>query len=325
MKKAVAIVLCLFLACMGAVSSLAVWNAGANSEAPKMSVQKATQAWQPDGVINDGEYYAFTPDASMFSFVETNADSSNTDTSNAEKVQFKTYASYDDSYFYFAVDVDITSLPFGFVQDQGDNPGNMWQDQAVQFCAAPATTDAPGSADSDRTEYGFGLTSDTNTQIFTSWAEYSGQVAALDAQAGTDYSVTKNGNDLIYEIRMPWGAFLPANITTGGAFGFCFVVSAGDQASDGGTLLHIQFAQGCTGDPGKDASLFGQISLEAAPVATTTAAPDTTAAPGDTAVATTAPSTAAPTGDNSTLFVILAIASVVVLGGVVVVARKARG
>ena len=111
--------------------------------------------------------------------------------------------------------------------------------------------------------------------------------SGYDGLGNKDYFVKNESNKLTYEVRTPWNTFLanPA-VKEGSVFGACFVWSVGE----GTDYIHTQLASGCTGDSGKNAGNFAQVTLAAAPVIETQ--PPETEAPADEAPATTAAQTA---------------------------------
>ena len=86
-----------------------------------------------------------------------------------------------------------------------------------------------------------------------------------------------DGNTLTYETKVAWEDFADEDNTAGKeglGFNFCLVWSIGE----GQDYVHIQLAEGCTGN-GKHAENFAQVTLGPAPAASAAAAP--AAASGD--------------------------------------------
>ena len=221
------------------------------------------------------------------------------------------YMTYDDTYLYFAT----YYKPATFSNTKEADAGNIWQECAIQ--ANLSSTDASAT---DRLEFGVSVTSDTNAQVHTVWADR----APYTYDPAGNYKVVNEGGTIKYEVQVPWTSFLEAAPKQGDSFGFCIVWAMGVGAEH----AHKQLSAGCTGDLGKTAENFGVITLGAAPerpvevveVAAPEAAP-AEAAPVATAPAATAPVAAAQTSDS---VVYLAAIAIVAFAAVVVVSKKIK-
>jgi hypothetical protein len=261
MKKHLALFFAALMICLMAVPAFAGTQDEVDMGKVAFSIKKATKEWKPDGVINDGEYYEVPMKDTWFSYAWNDlTDEAETQSKNLGQ---KLYMSWDDQYVYTATTYTVPK----FFNEYGSDPGNIWQACAIQNNFAPKADDVLAAG--NRLEYGVGLTSDTNELVSTVWADTSdGNIAGWVPAGGSDFTVTHSNNVLTYEVRTPWNAFLGSNPKEGDVFGYCIVWAAGTDFSE---YVHAQLASGCTGNQGKNAWNFAQVTLEAAPVVETEA------------------------------------------------------
>lgn len=302
MKKYLALILAALMISLLAIPAFA----GAQDEVDmgnvKFGIKKANQAWKADGVINDGEYYEVPMKDTWFSYAWNDLSDGAEDL--AKSMGQKLYMSWDDTYVYVATTYKTSK----FYNEYGDDAGNIWQACAIQNNFSPRAEEV--TANDKRLEYGLSLTSDTNQLVSFVWADSS------DGNTGwaptTEDFIVKNDNNLLtYESRTPWTAFLAAAPKTGDVFGFCIVWAAGPEY---GEYIHAQLASGCTGNQGKNAYNFAQVTLEAAPVVETEA-PAVVETPVETPASTPAPQT------TDALAVVI-FAALVTAGGAVALTKK---
>lgn len=281
MKKLTSIAMAILLCSMLALTAMAGYEEGAlvTSASVAFDVKKASVAQALDGAITDGEYYKIDVPADGMSYAW---DDAGDDGTHAKSLKFDYYMSWDDAGIRTAV-VYKAGQTYENKYVAGEE-GNIWNRTAVQICYAPITDDA-----ADFIELGFARNSDTGDLLNVTWRDVnSGGVTGtgLTSTAGKDYTVVLASNgDLVYETFVPWTAFLAANAKLGDKVGTNLVVAGGSEALG---HSHAQVAAGCTGDPGKNATLFAKVSLVEAPPAPATEAPtDGTTAPqtGDMSIA----------------------------------------
>jgi hypothetical protein len=305
MKKFTALLLALLMVSVMAVPVFAGASDEADMGKVAFEIQKENTAWKADGTISDGEYYEIAMKDSWFSYAWNDVDDNGEGL--CKGLGQKLYMSWDDQYVYVAATYTVPA----FYNTYGSDAGNIWQACAIQNNFALKAADV--LADTDRLEYGLSLTSDTNELVSTVWADASDGAAIGWTPTTDDYIVTNNNNLLTYESRTPWTAFYgDKGPGIGGVFGFCIVWAAGGENG----YLHAQLASGCTGNSGKKATNFAQLTLAAAPVVETEA--PATEAPAAEAPATT-DSTAPQTAD---IFAVVAFAGLVTAFGAVVLAKK---
>lgn len=259
MKKHLALFFAALMICLMAVPAFA----GAQDEVDMgnvaFGIKKATKEWKPDGVIDEGEYYEVPMKDTWFSYAWN--DLNEQAESQAKGLGQKLYMSWDDQYVYTATTYKVPK----FFNEYGSDPGSIWKACAIQNNFSPKADDV--SAAGNRLEYGVSLTSDTNELVSVVWADTSdGNVIGWVPEANTHFYVTHSNNVLTYEVRTPWEAFLSSAPKEGDVIGYCIVWAAGPDYEE---YVHAQLASGCTGNSGKNAWNFAQVTLEAAPVVET--------------------------------------------------------
>ncbi len=220
-----------------------------------------TVEWTPDGEWTEGEYGEIDVKKSWISTAVN--DDANADA--AMNLDFKLGMSWDSEYIYGYVEFEDAN---GYNNTWGADPSSMWYSGALQINWAEAD-----AVDSDRLEYGIGLTSDSEEKITNVWAEKNYAASADDFEAFVD------GDHIIYEFRTPVAGFSEVAAKEGSTYGFCLVISWGNDQD----YIHTQLASGCTGDAGKQAGNFAKVTLEEAMVVETE--PETVEAVADEAPA----------------------------------------
>lgn len=271
MKKFTSVFMAILLCSMLALTAMAGYEQGALVENAGVAFEakQATVAQAFDGVITEGEYYLVDVSADMRSYAW---DDAGDDGSKAKAINFDYYLAWDDNGVRTAI-VYKAGQPYENLYTP-DDAGNMWNRTAAQVSFAPITDDTM-----DILELGFGRNSADGSQLNFTWlTPVTG--TGHESTAGKDYSVTLAGNgDLVYEIFVPWTAFLAGNAKLGDSFGTVAVAAGGTEELG---HSHSQIAAGCTGDPGKNATLFAKVKLVEAPPAPVTDPPaegETPAAP----------------------------------------------
>ncbi|MHC1695282.1 MAG: hypothetical protein AB9835_08420 [Eubacteriales bacterium] len=277
MKKLTSIVMAILLCTMLALTAIAGYEEGAlvTSAGVAYDAKKATTAQAFDGVISDGEYYKIDVPADAMSYAW---DDAGDDGSKAKAIKFDYYLAWDDAGMRTAV-VYKAGQTYENAYVAGEE-GNIWNRTAVQYCYAPITDDA-----NNFLELGVARNSVDGTLLSVAWRDTL--ATGYIPTAGKDFTVVLAANgDLVYETFVPYTAFIEAAPKLGDKVGANLVVAGGSEALG---HSHAQVAAGCTGDPGKNATLFAKVTLVEAPPAPATDAPatDTPTAPvtGDMSIA----------------------------------------
>ena len=260
MKKIALFLLAAAMILTLAVTASAYWEPEEAFGEVKFTIGKQSVAWNADGTITDGEYYKVEMPAEWISYA-INDNDTDAGLEYAKATHPELYMSWDENYIYTATKYEVTK---GHENLWDGDPASMWYSGAVQFNYA----NFDEVASEYRLEYGVGLSSDTGDTLYTVWADGcgSGYTPSQD-----DAKVWLNGNTLTYETRVPWDAFADEDNTAGKeglGFNFCLVWSIGE----GQDYVHLQLAEGCTGN-GKHAENFAQVTLGPAQAAAAAAAP----------------------------------------------------
>jgi len=244
MKKTLSLILAGVLTAAMALSASAAY-ADCDAEI-KFGVKgiAETATWAADGEWSEGEYAEIDVKASWMSAAV--GDEANLEA--AKNLDYTLGLSWDANYLYGFVqfyDENGHDCPYG------SDPGNMWQAGAMQVSAAEVDSVA-----SDRLEYGMALATDTNALATVNWADYLG--SGYDATG--DFIVINDGDTMTYEFRVPFSAFSTVAAKEGAQYGLNLLMSWGN----GTDYIHSQLSAGCSGDPGKAADRFADITLEEA-------------------------------------------------------------
>ena len=296
-------------------------------------VPKANVTPVMDGVISAGEYSEITTAPGDWCIGSSDDDWD--DEALALTTSAKIYMSWDENYIYYASEF---VAPFGFYCPYEDDPGSIWNAGCIQmdYCLMESHNDAL----ENRFEDGVGKAENGN-KVFIQYTTPEDFESLDDDTLAGLFDFTIDGNNVVFEHRVPWSAFAPAAFAEGQQYGLCAVYSIGPDS-----YCHAQLAGGCSG--GKDQSRTAVITLKPAPVIETEApeteapAPETeapaaaapaAAAPAETAapapvaetaapVAAAAPAAAAPAAQTGDIAAIVVLAAVAAIGTAVVVAKK---
>ena len=259
MKKLTTVLLaCLMIVSLAVVAS-AYWEPEEAFGEVKFTIGKQTTAWNADGKISDGEYYKVDIDPTWLSYA-INDNDTDAGLEYAKSVTPELYMSWDESNIYCATVYTVTK---GHENLWDGDPASMWYSGAVQFNYA----NFDEVASEYRLEYGVGLSSETGDTLYTVWADGAGTGFEPNAD---NAKVWLDGNTLTYETKVAWEDFADEDNTAGKeglGFNFCLVWSIGE----GQDYVHIQLAEGCTGN-GKHAENFAQVTLGPAQEASSNAA-----------------------------------------------------
>lgn len=305
MKKIIAISLMALMILSMSIPMFAAYESEANWENVAFDVKKADMEIKLDGDFSEYDMHEITLDQSWMTYAVAQDDQ----LAEVKSISTPLYMAWDDTYLY----IGTYYKPATFSNTKGDDAGNIWQECAIQVNVSSAD-----ASSTDRLEYGIGITSDTNAQVSTVWANREG----YDYKPEGNFAVVNDGGTIKYETRIAWTDFLTAAPKEGDKIGVCIVWAMGV----GSDHAHKQLAAGCTGDPGKSAENFATVTLVAAPerpVEIVEDAPattdDTTSAPVTTTPATTV--TAAQTSDATVYLVAIAVIS---LAAVIVISKKIK-
>jgi len=249
MKKTLSLILAGVLTAAMALSASAAY-ADCDAEI-KFGVKGIAEGvtWTADGEWTEGEYAEIDVKSSWMSAAVS--DEANLDA--AKNLDVKIGLSWDAENLYTYIEFYDAN---GHDNTYGADPGNMWQAGAVQVSAAEVD-----SVGGDRLEYGVAVTSDTNEQITVNWADYLG--TGYDATG--NFIAINDGDTMIYEIKTPFSAFSTVAAKEGAQYGLNLLFAWGN----GTDYIHSQLSAGCSGDPGKAADRFADITLEEAIVVET--------------------------------------------------------
>ena len=166
------------------------------------------------------------------------------------------YMSYDAEYVYVACETAADQ----YVCDVDEaTKGNMWAAHAIQLSFA----NIDATISEERVELGYCLSSLDNEMYSVSWFDPMG--IGYNPDDNGDYIVVKNGNELVYEMRVPFAAFEEKNLKEGDKF-LGSVIWAMGTSEDGAADLYVheQLGYGVSGDPGKDPTGHATFTLGAA-------------------------------------------------------------
>ncbi|MCL2773687.1 MAG: S-layer homology domain-containing protein [Oscillospiraceae bacterium] len=191
----------------------------------------------------------------------------------AKNLDFTVEAKYDAS----SIDLRITVMgeansPYYHNDFTQADAGGMWAESCIQIGLAPAAgTGTRKAADPSSPDYGLeiglGRNSTTGEKLYCIWT--LGNLVTLneltDSELDANSTVEMTGNNLVYEVSVPFSVFLnKATITDGDIIGLCVVFS---QVGVGETIetstIHTQLAKGITGVTAKTSARFAQVALGA--------------------------------------------------------------
>ena len=335
MKKTLSLVIVVLMVAALSVSAFASTTVAENESNIAYTVPGCNTTPVMDGVINPGEYSLITTAEGDWCIGTPNDDWDDAAWTVAKTA--KVYMSWDADYIYFASEF---TAPFGFYCPWEDEPGSIWYSGCMQM--AYSSLESHNDASQDRWEDGVGKAENGN-KVFISYATPEGYDTTEDDVLAGLFDFTINGNDVVFEHRVPYSAFAPGKFAEGQQYGVCAVYSVGQDQD----YLHVQLSGGVSG--GKDQSMNAVITLAPAPVIETEApeteapAPETEApapapaaeaapAPAEAApapvaetaapVAAAAPAAAAPAAQTGDMAAVVVLAAVAAVGTAVVVSKK---
>lgn len=218
----------------------------------QFTINQGYTAWAADGVISDGEYARVDFKTSQISIAAASDDAAAT----AIQLPISLYMSYDAEYVYVACETAADQ----YVCDVDEaTKGNMWAAHAIQLSFA----NIDATISEERVELGYCLSSLDNEMYSVSWFDPMG--IGYNPDDNGDYIVVKNGNELVYEMRVPFAAFEEKNLKEGDKF-LGSVIWAMGTSEDGAADLYVheQLGYGVSGDPGKDPTGHATFTLGAA-------------------------------------------------------------
>ena len=218
----------------------------------QFTLNQGYTAWAADGVISDGEYARIDFKTSQISIAAATDDAAAT----AIQLPISLYMSYDAEYVYVACETAADQ----YVCDVDEaTKGNMWAAHAIQLSFA----NIDATISEERVELGYCLSSLDNEMYSVSWFDPMG--IGYNPDDNGDYIVVKNGNELVYEMRVPFTAFEEKNLKEGDKF-LGSVIWAMGTSEDGAADLYVheQLGYGVSGDPGKDPTGHATFTLGAA-------------------------------------------------------------
>lgn len=216
-----------------------------------IAIEKMKNQPKIDGSISDGEWNTKSPIV-LNSLTQVQQISNWGGTDDLSGV---IYTGYNDKYFYLAARVKDD------VHFDRDDKNRLYAVDSIQLAFAPQKT-----KDSKRTEIGIALMDGKPSLVRYS---YAGGVSlmgipdsALDYDLNkfvdTEYAVTNNGTETVYELKLPWGELFGPNFRINGVNSVNFSVLIND--NDGsGRRGWIELSGGI--GTVKDASQFVKIPL----------------------------------------------------------------
>lgn len=131
---------------------------------------------------------------------------------------------YDEDYMYFAAKVKDDT----FFQEYSDT--NIWQGDSVQ-CAFANDYVNGNPLSGSFTSFGAALTPEGEKIIFYNAEDPTLNLGELDMElVGAECKINKDGEFMVYEIKMPWSQIVPpyAKIRGGGKLGFSMLINDND-------------------------------------------------------------------------------------------------
>ncbi|MBP3918261.1 MAG: sigma-70 family RNA polymerase sigma factor [Clostridia bacterium] len=216
-----------------------------------ISAPRRIMEWTPDGVASEGEYFDVPVSKDWISSVAYDSDSPY-DTS---ALDFTLKMSWDDDWLYVYTEF-IDTDGYNCISRK-DIERELWYESMLQLSIAASENDN----DYQNMIVALNSYGDKRTRI----ASYSRYIPQDD-----DFSVTvsqgKNGDRVIYEVRVPFESFSDDNAVYGNIYRFAMVISWGNN----GMLRHTQLAEGISGDHIGVPSMFAYLTLTDEPNASNT-------------------------------------------------------
>ena len=198
--------------------------------------------WTADGTIGEGEYGEIVLDPAWMSYAMW----SETELDYLMNLGEKLYMSWDSDYVYIAsvYQPEVHSCTWD------SEPELMWYSGCMQIGVASYEE----KESEKRNEYGIGLSSETNQNLYCTWADGNGTGYSIGAD---DAKMFLSGGTITCESRIPWTAIYQNGFdqNTKG-LNLCIVWSVGELQH----YAHVQLASGITGY-GKHAENYAKVSL----------------------------------------------------------------
>ena len=221
-------------------------------------VKHIGNAWSPDGIWSEDEYYEIPVQQSWISAYgdteETMQDALNLDFQlgmawDAEYLY--TYVAYENKYGH--TNTYTSDTPFLFTQDSF----------MVSFT---------GSKQTGNNFFGYDFAHSSANNTLLSNRRYNYLNSDFSPVAGEDFTCVVDGNKMVYEMRIPFSAFSTETPKLGRTYKTCLIL--GRYVSEN-SFTHTQIASGCSGYH-TDAGDFAHFTLEqsANPDVTITSTPN---------------------------------------------------
>ena len=240
MKKILSLALSALLVASLAVSASAAAASGANVTAKtvKTEVKAAAETPVQDGKIGEYEYAKIdTPEADLYYSEST------------VKIPFELYMCYDKDYVYYAIKTNHATIK----QENDADMSTIWNSDNIQVSVAKADVTTANKA--QRTEFGYALSSKTGNTLYYTWADEN-KTGFKAAASDIKIVIEKNG-DAIYEGKIPAKAFGATELKKGDSYKFMAMVNS----IVNGNRQFVEYATGCAGAVGKDATAHATITL----------------------------------------------------------------
>lgn len=216
-----------------------------------IAIEKMKKLPDIDGKISDGEWSAKSPIV-LNSLTQVQQISNWGGTDDLSGV---IYTGYNDKYFCLAAKVKDD------VHYDHDDQNRLYTVDSIQLAFAPQKT-----KDSKRTELGLALMDGKPTLVRYSYAGGVSLMGIPDSAleydlnkfVDTEYAMTNNGSETIYELKIPWGELFGPDfrINSVNSVNFCVLINDND---GGGRRGWIELSGGI--GTVKDASQFVKIPL----------------------------------------------------------------
>ncbi len=216
-----------------------------------VAVEKQRTAPTIDGVISDGEWN--TKSAVKLDNLSQVKQISNW--GGTADLSGSLYMGYDEKYFYLAAKVTDD------IHFDHDDQNRLYTVDSLQFAFAPEK-----DKNSKRTEIGLALMDGKPTIVRYSYAGGVSLLGIPDSAleydlnkfVDTDYAVTNNGSETVYELKIPWGELFGPSFTVGSVGSVYFSALINDNDGNG----RRGWIELCGGiGTVKDASEFTKIPL----------------------------------------------------------------
>ena len=207
MKKILAIALTAAMIAALGVSAFATTTEADNWGNIFYDVPKANVTPVMDGVINPGEYSLITTAEGDWC-IGTPTDEWDDYAYQLAKTA-TVYMSWDEDYIYYASEF---TAPLGFYCPWEDEPGSIWYSGCIQmgYC----TIEDHNDGTTNRFEDGVGKAENGN-KVFIAYATPEDYETVDDDTLAGMFDFTINGNNVVFEHRVPYSAFMPGKFAEG--------------------------------------------------------------------------------------------------------------